>query len=396
MPGMSPSDPHPYETAPAPPAPAVAARPVAPRPSGAAVPPRRGGTLALAVLLGLVALGATGVVGWHVWQLEHNDRTGVAAVDMLQQRVDTLERALNGTREERNTLRQRMGDADAINRSLREEVLGVSERTRNLEDAVANLSEQTLTGHDAILLDEAESLLRMAKERYALFHDASSALSAYELADQTLAAVNDSAFSGVRQSLNAEREALAAVRPAAREADLATLARLRGQLDSFPLRPLDRIGTDDEKAGFWARAERALSRVVQIRRDSDAPFAVADGRIARELAMLDLAHAEAALLAYDDAGGREAIQRVDATLTAQFDATSPEVIDAHKQFAAMLAGPAATATPPQLGAALAELRNLRSVHALKPAAKAPTAAPAPAIDSPAGASSAHAPGAVAQ
>jgi uroporphyrin-3 C-methyltransferase len=395
---MSPSDPNPSETAPAPPAPAAAIRPAPSRLSAGAMPPRRGGTLALAVLLGLVALGASGFVGWHVWQLEHNDRTGVQAVDGLQQRVATLETALNGTREERNALRQRMSDADAVNRALREEVLGVSERARNLEDAVANLSEQTLTGHDAMLLDEAESLLRMAKERYALFHDASSALTAYELADQTLAAVNDSAFSSVRQSLNAEREALVAIKPAARESDLAALAQMRGQLAALPLRPLDRPGAEAAEAGFWARARHALSNVVQIRRDSDAPFAVADGRIARDLATLDLAHAEAALLAYDDAGRRSALQRVDAMLTEQFDADAPEVIDAHRRIAAMLAEQGATTPAPQLGAALAELRNLRSVHALKPAAKEPAAAPVPGAPAavPAPASTVHAPGATAQ
>ena len=56
---------------------------------------------------------------------------------------------------------KRLGDAAAVNRSLREELLGQSERTRNLEDAVAKLAEKSLSGHDAMLLDETESLLRM-------------------------------------------------------------------------------------------------------------------------------------------------------------------------------------------------------------------------------------------
>ena len=63
------------------------------------------------------------------------------------------------------------------------ELLGQGERTRQLEDAVAKLAEKSLSGHDAMLLDETESLLRMGAERYTLFHDAQGAAAAYALRD---------------------------------------------------------------------------------------------------------------------------------------------------------------------------------------------------------------------
>jgi uroporphyrin-3 C-methyltransferase len=362
---MTTSDSQPSEnTSPA--TPPVATPRSTPLPRGnAGTPPRRGGALAAAILLGLVALGATGFVGWRVWQLESSDRAGGQTLAELRENVTALQSTVNGLREERTTLRQRMGDADAVNRSLREEVLGMNERTRNLEDAVANLSEQTLSGHDAMLLDEAETLLRMAKERYTLFHDAGGALNAYELADRSLAAVNDVAFSAVRQSLNAEREALAATHPATHDGDLAALAALRAALPELPLKPLDTPVDNGAPASFWQRAGHALTGVISVRRDNGAPIATADGRLARELAMLDVAHAEAALLAYDDAGRRTALQRVDAALASQFDADAPAVRDARARLAELLAH--TTSAPVQLGAALTELRNLRSVHALKPA-----------------------------
>jgi uroporphyrin-3 C-methyltransferase len=356
--------------------------PAAPVPASARVTkdrpaPRRGGSLAFAVLLGLVALGATGFVGWRVWQLEQRDSAGAQTIDTLRQQIGGLEQGLGTLRDERAALRQRLGDADAVNRSLREEVLGVAERTRNVEDAVANLSERTLTGHDSMLLDETESLLRMAKERYALFDDAAGALAAYELADRSLAAVGDTAFSGVRQSLNAEREALAAVKPPARAHDLDLLAGLRNQLVTLPLKPIDTLGAGATNDGFLSRAGHALAGVISIKRDDGAPIPAADGRIARELAILDLAHAQAAVLAYDDSGRLDALKRVDATLEQQFDGNDAGVRTARAQIAGMLA-PSKGAVAPQLGAALNELRNIRSVHALKPATAPAAAASAPA------------------
>ncbi|EIL98917.1 uroporphyrinogen-III C-methyltransferase, partial [Rhodanobacter thiooxydans] len=178
------------------------------RPARPAPRPRSGGSLALAVLLALLAVGVSGYVGWRQWQQEQRSAADNQSIASLQPRVATLETTLTTLGDQRSSLNQRLDDAAQVNRSLREELLGQAERTRHLEDAVAKLAEKSLSGRDGMLLDEAESLLRMAGERYSLFHDAQGAAAAYALADQTLAAVNDGAFGGVRQSVNAEREAL--------------------------------------------------------------------------------------------------------------------------------------------------------------------------------------------
>jgi len=371
------------DTAPASPAPAAAPSSSRVKRAPDAGPRRGGGALALAILVSLAALGAAGYAGWAVW----NMRQDVGAANGLHGQVDTLQATVDGLRDDNANLRRRLSDSDGANQSARETVQGVAERTKNLEDAVANLSERSLSGHDAMLLDEAESLLRMAKERFALFGDASGAHAAYDLADKTLAGVNDNAYTAVRQNVTAERTALSAIAPAARANDLAALADLRAQVPSLPLNQADMQAGTAADTGFWQRARSALGSIVTVTHDDGTPMGLADDRIARELAALDVAHAESAVLAYDDVGRNAALKRVEVALATRFDPASPAVQAARARVAALL-GSQAKGQAPVLGAALAELRNLRSVHALQGGnAQAPASASA-ATAAPAGAASA--------
>jgi len=330
----------------------------------ASEPRSHGGALALAVLLSLAAAGAAGYVGWQQWQQARANAAASSTLDGLSTRTATLESTLKAMDDERRTLRERLRDADDVNRGMREELLGQNERLRNLEDAVAKLSEKSLSGHDAMLLDETESLLRMGKERYDLFHDAAGAAAAYGLADQALSAVDDGAFSGLRQSVAAEREALQRSAGTQADATLRQLQQLRGTVGTLPLKPLDSPASKTAD-GVWARVGHALASVVSIERDNGAPMAVADARLSRELLALDLAHAESALLAHDAEGYLGALQRADAGLAAQFDGHDAAVRQARATLADLLKAAQPT-KPVELGAALTELRNLRAVHALKP------------------------------
>ncbi|MBE1160295.1 uroporphyrinogen-III C-methyltransferase [Dyella acidiphila] len=342
-------------------------------------PARSSGTLALALLLALIALVGTAYVAWRQWQVLHLDARTLRVTAGLEQRVNTLEHNLSGATGQNNLLSQRLNDADQVNRSLREELLSQDQRVRDLEEAVGRLSEKTLSGQDAMRLDETEALLRMGAERYTLFHDAQSAAQAFALAEQTLAGVNDNAFNGVRQSIDAEHEALLKSQPADRQQLLDNMAQLRNALPELALKPLDQPVTGND-SGVWARIRHALYSVVQIQRDNGAPIDIADARIAREMVALDLAQAQAALIAWDNAACSAALKRADAGLAAQFDLQSPPVQQAREQLAT-LGNQLKPAIPVTLGGALAELRNLRAVHALKPAAES-TAAPAPAGNKP--------------
>jgi uroporphyrin-3 C-methyltransferase len=332
-------------------------------------PPRSsGGTLALALLLALIAVVGVGYVAWREWKLTHLSAEALRTTAGLENRVNAMEHTLSGTTGQSDMLMQRLNDADQVNRSLREELLSQDQRVRDLEEAVGRLSEKTLSGQDAMRLDETEALLRMGAERYTLFHDAQGAAQAYALAAQTLAAVSDSAFNGVRQSIDAEHEALLKSQSAGREQGLDTVMQLRDDLPNLPLKPLDEPAAGEDN-GVWARIRHALYSVIQIQRDNGAPIDIADARIAREMVALDLAQAQAALIAWDDNACSAALKRADAGLAAQFDVQSAAVQQARERIAT-LSGQLKPAIPVQLGAALSELRNLRAVHVLKPDAEA--------------------------
>lgn len=340
-------------------------------------PPRRGGS-ALAVILALLALAAVAYVGWQQWQQQRADRSSAQSsaqsAAALQSRMDSSDKTVQKLTAERTALSQQISDAGDASRNLQASVNGQNERLRGIEGAVARLSQQTLSGHDAMLLDQTDSLLRMAGERYRLFHDARGAAAAYASANQTLAAVNDEAFAGVRESVKQERESLLKSRAANEEAAMAQLDQLRGAVAKWPLRPLDPPSSTSEGGTVWARIGHALSSVVSIERDNGAPLAVADTRLSRELAALDLAQAQAALLAHDANGYLGALKRVDGSLEQQFDAGATAVREARETLAGLIknAQPAAAVS---LGGALEQLRNLRAVHALSPAPTASAAAP---------------------
>jgi uroporphyrin-3 C-methyltransferase len=347
------------------------AHPVAPLHSTAGAR-RGGGMLAVALLLALAALAGSGYVAWQQWQQQRQARVDSQTLNQVQGQLATL-----GA--ERAEQRQRLADAIQQERSLRDEVQGLALRSRALEGAVAKLSEQTLSTHDAMLLDEAESLLRMGQQRYQLFHDAAGAASALALADQALAALNDNTYAEVRQTLKAERAALSKSQPVGAQTALATLSGLRDALPRLPLKPLDRPA-DAGAPGVWARIQAALAGVISVRRDNGAPLAVADARFARELVALELAQAQAALLAHDGVTYAAALARAQAGLSAQFDTNATPVAEAAAQLTVLASQSPQDAVP--LGAALAQLRNLRSVRALVPSAPAaPSTGPAAATSS---------------
>lgn len=355
-------------------------KPGGPAAGGRASRPRGGGSLALALLLSLIAVAMSGYVGWRQWQQARGSVVDDQSLVTLQQRVQNLETTLTGVSDGRASLNQRLNDADKINRSLREQLLDQAERIRNLEDAVARLAEKSRSGHDVMLLDETESLLRMGSERYTLFHDAQGAAAAYALADQTLASVNDGIYSGVRQDIQDERAALMKSQPLSQTDALHQLTELRNAIGTLPLKPLDQPG--NAAVGMWARIGHALAGVIKVQRDNGTSLAPDDVRLTRELVSLDLAQAQAALLARDSKSYAAALQRAQARLAAGFDDRAAAVKAAQatlKQLQVALPSHASV----QLGAALSELRNLRAVHALQPGAGGSTPASAGSAASPA-------------
>jgi uroporphyrin-3 C-methyltransferase len=348
------------------PMPVPAADPVT-APAHSAPSARRAGGI-FALLVALLALVIAGFALWRVVAIERGQTAQASLRAELDARIDDLSRAVDQRKRDFDTLRQRVADTDSVNKSVREELLALGERSRHLEDAVANLADQRLTGRDALALNEAEFLLQLADERLSLFGDAQAALAAYRLADSALASAEDPVFSGVRQTIGAEMQALAAAKPLETTATLAALERIRDSLATLPAKAA-RVAA----AAPPSKLATLLRQFVRIDEAAGAAPESRDPALARSLVAIELKSAEAALLARDPAAYAAALGRAKAEITTSFDAQADIARRDLAELGRLAAAPLAPALP-ELGSALRELRNLRATRALsRPHAPAPAA-----------------------
>lgn len=333
------------------------------------------GLAALAILVGIVALA---LAGWTAWRLQHALQTESTARAQAEATLASLQHQLNAGNEQAQSANHRLGGLESSVDDMRATSQGMDRRLANLETAYATLSGQQQSGRDTLLLNDTEMLLRTARQRFELFHDSDGAIKAYAQALDVLAQVQDPAYAPVRASIDTERTALAAAAPSSRQASLDTLSQLRAKVASLPLASAQAPAsatTAPASSGFWSRMGHALGGIVKVSRDDDRRGPI-DPRFARQALGLDLAQAQEALLAFDDATAHNALQRADATLAAQFDSRDAAVRDARADLAGLLAQHA-TGPVPTLGGALAQLQALRASHAAA-VAPAPNSAPASA------------------
>lgn len=343
--------------------PPAALVPAAPPPA-----PRRPASGIAAIVLAFIAAGVAAAALWQVGSLDRSNDAAAAETAQVKTDLDTLRRGADLDKRDRDALRQRLVDAENVNKSLREELFGVTERARVLEDAIANLAEKRLSGHDALLLDEAELVLLLAKERFELFNDSAAAERAYRIADATLAAVEDPAFATVRETLGVELRELAEMKQRAPGSGLADIEQLRTQLPA--LESTQATG----QAASSSRLSRVLGQFVRISHTGESAIGARDPVLLRGLIGLDLRAAELALLERDGAAAHAALARAKTQIEAAFDRDAPNV----QRALATLDRLGAVEPPPapaQLGATLKELRNLRSTHNLGSSATAGGAVP---------------------
>lgn len=337
-----------------------------PSPASVAPPSSRAAPRRTATFGWLLALGILAGAGWFVWRTQAgSDAAAQADAQALRAQVDALARDVAATKRDGDSLRARLADAAKVNESLRGQLLGLTERARLAEDAIANLAEKRLSGHDALLANEAELLLTLGAERFSLFHDPAAALEAYRLADAALAQANDAAFSTVRQSINAEIEALAALHGADAAQAANTLAQLRERVAALPT--TQPAAATPASSPRWAQI---FGQFLRVSRDDDRASVRNDPALARALLDGSLREAQDALLLRDAARWRDALARARAHLAVDFDAKNEGVAALQAQLDALAKLQLVPAAPPVLGAALKELRNLRATQAQQPAAPA--------------------------
>jgi len=318
----------------------------------------------LNVLVRLFALLLVVATGFLIWWLTRE--AGIDEAKSLRAHVDALTHDVAQLRSSTETVRARLDDGEKVAKSMREQLLGLDQRAKLVEDSVANLADKRLSGHDALLLDEAELLLTLGGARYALFHDAAAAKTAYVEADVALSEIEDATFATVRQSVAAEIAALNTAQTGEGTAATLKLAQLREQALQWPAAP-SALATPAPGREPESRLARLFGSFVQIHYDDAAQTRAAlhAPQLARELFLVDLREAEAAAFARDDARYHAALQSARAEFAAAFDAQAPAVVAAGAQLDALSTVAFAPPPPALLGTALKELRNLRATHALR-------------------------------
>ncbi len=333
-----------------------------PRTSGRRVPP-------LAVLAIAIAVAALALAAWTTWRLQRATRADAARQQQGAAAVATLRSQLVAGGQQAQAGNRRLAAVESGLDDLRADLQGQGRRIANLETGFATLSGQQQSAHDTVLLNDAETLLRSAEQRYELFHDDHGALKAYQQAIDVLAQVRNPAYAPVRASVSTERDALAAAAPPFRQGALDQLSALRNQLGALPLASMAPAPAASSAPGFWSRVGHAFSGIVTISREPGKAAPLTDARFARQDLALDLAQAQEALLAFDQRSYHAALENADAVLTAQFDANDAHVKHARDTIGKLLARPAGGPAP-TLGGALAQLQSIRASQAPAPPAAA--------------------------
>src|SRR6185437_16182092 len=294
----------------------------------------RGRAPGLAILAAIVAIVALAVAAGSVWRLQRFTHAEEAARKQDTATIANLQNQLAVGNQQAQAGNHRIGNLESSLDDLRTGTQGLGRRIANLETAITNLSGQQQSGHDTMLLNDAEMLLRTGQQRYELFHDSDGALKAYSQAIEVLAQVQNPAYAPVRASATTERDALAAAAPPSRQAALDTLSRLRSKSAALVLaNGAPASASSTAKPGFWSRVGHTFSGIVRVSRDNDSAAPLADPRLAPQALALDLAQAQEALLAFDETDYRDALQRADALLAAQYDPKDADVKDARAQIA---------------------------------------------------------------
>lgn len=316
----------------------------------------------LGVLAIAVALIALVLAAWTTWRLTRETRADAAQRQRDAATIAGLHNQLAAGNQEAQAGARRLANLESALDDLRSNLQGQGRRIANLETGFATLSGEQQSAHDTVLLNDAETLLRSAQQRYELFHDSRGALKAYQQAIDVLAQVRNPAYAPVRASVMTERDALAAAAPPSRQGALDELSALRNQVGALPLTSFAPASASSSAPGFWSRVGRAFSGIVTISREPGKAVPLTDARFARQDLALDLAQAQEALLAFDTTNYRDALKNADAVLAAQFDASDAGVKSARDAIGKLLAqhpsGPA-----PTLGGALAQLQSIRASQA---------------------------------
>jgi len=316
-----------------------------------------------ALVLALVALAGAGASGWAWYQL----RGEQARLAELEGRVSALDgrlaslRGSAATKDSVDTLKTRLDTLEQTEK----------QRDAALRDSLHALATRLAGAGNAYREDEAESLMRLARQRLELASDARGATQALTLADEALAATDDASLDPVRKDLAAEIQALKAVPQPDIAGAYARLDAVAARIDALPLAG-DRIEPSPAAArnkaspgwswqGLGAAFKRAFSPLIVVRKGPKARplLPPREAYFVRENVKLALHSAQSALLARDAGAYRASLRRARGWLSSWF-ATGAAPVESVDDTLGKLAALQLSPQLPQLGAALKRLQALRA------------------------------------
>jgi len=238
-------------------------------PAAAPERPRHGAGSALALLVGFVALALAGHAAWRVHLQERADDTGQ---NELLQRLDAIETRLteNERRAARNnelagTLRNQLGENEALRERLRGDLVALADRAARAEALLAELSRERGGPRAQLAMADAALLLGQADVRLRLFGDRPGAVAALDLAELALARAG-AQHVDLRHAVIDARAALGADGRPSDAMVLAEIDALLDGVDALPPMATGAAGGGDPSLGWWARQFERLDSLVSVRR----------------------------------------------------------------------------------------------------------------------------------
>jgi uncharacterized protein HemX len=309
------------------------------------VPTRTGRFAAgLALVLAIIAMLASGYVGWLV-----NSKRGL---------TDAKGRLFQ--------VEQETAQLQALSAQMNQELGTLRETQETLKSGVQALHGEIGKGRRTWLIAETENLLVTAQHRLAYARDARQALDALRIANRQLQQLGDPDYQPVRKLLESEIAALEGFE----RLDLSGMAQRLGQLGARvdtlalapdPLRATE--GTAGGEPGFLREVWKDLRNLVSIRTTTDVrrPLLLAEQKyFLRENLRLMLYGAQVALLHGDTVTVELNAKAARQWLRDYYDANAPAVRAASAELDALLK--IRLAGMPDISASLKALRAVNAAQ----------------------------------
>ena len=365
-------------------APAGETKPAGPQP----VKPRRLAWVGYVVLLAVVALA---VGGWFLLQELRSKQEGLGGqLSSKDQQILEVTRQLNAVQEEVAALHSQLATVQSqaatedakFERMLNEHTASLSGRidaTRSeLGGAVQHIQRQLNKTRGDLLVADAEYLLSIANQKLHLVGDVKAARAAMEAADQRLHDSGDPAVFKVREALAQEIETLKRLDAPDVVGISAKLLALEGKVKTIPLflphadaakehaqKPEagGEAGEGQEKSALDS-AFKDLKGLVTIRRTDrpiEAVLTPEEAEALRQIFLLKLETARAALIRGDEALYKDSLTSAVGWLKEHFDASAPDTREVETQLNDLLARSIGVPFP-DVGKSLGLLRNIEKLR----------------------------------